>query len=275
MLLRALAAPWGFPWLFAASVLAWTWGELWRAQHYASLLGTLQWFALVLLVVAAARMLAFGELGKAGIVASLGLFAVTLAAAGLGSAVVVDGLLLFGIHVLNDRESDEGAPSSFCSPGGYSWHSPVVAAAFGLVAGTLFTNAVGYLALGPTYSMQSSAAWLSLVASWGVALALAAGAVASAWALTAGRPLSLTLPDRERLKAVMRARGLSEPQADIALLLAEGLSVSATGQRLGYSRATVALARRAAYQAFGVRSRSHFAEVLEAHLKAGSEETHL
>ena len=106
-------------------------------------------------------------------------------------------------------------------------------------------------------------------------MVLSAGAVACAWTLTAGRPLSLTLPDRERLKAVMRARGLSEPQADIALLLAEGLSVSATGQRLGYSRATVALARRAAYRAFGVRSRSHFAEVLEEHLRTNPEETRL
>lgn len=274
-LLRALSDPWGLPWLFAASILAWTWGELWRAQRYESLLGMLQWFALVLLVVAAVRMFVFGELGKVGIAASLGLFTVTLAVSGLGSAVVIDGLLMFGIHVLNEREPDEGALSPFRSPGGHVWHSPTVAAAFGLVAGTLVANAFGYLELGLYYSLRVVVEWFSLAASWGVVLALTAGTVACAWALTAGRPLSLTLPDRERLKAIMRSRGLSEPQADIALLLAEGLSVSATGQLLGYSRATIALARRVAYQAFGVRSRSQFVEVLEAHLRTNPEETRL
>lgn len=66
----------------------------------------------------------------------------------------------------------------------------------------------------------------------------------------------------QRLRAFLVSRGLSDLQAEVTLLTAEGLSARQIGARLHYAPGTVSAARVGAYRALGVHDRAQLVAVL-------------
>lgn len=255
------ASPWSLGRLAASAVVFWTWGEVWRASWYVSPLGVLQWCSLGLLALTVAGAWSRGVVTRRGIEALSIQYAFVFLVAGMAYADVTTFVLL---AVSEYGRGQAGTDRRTLGAWDWMWSSPCAVGAFGRVAGTLATNAVGYLLM----RHVSVAAWSSragyMVAALFV-LAVLAGVACRARG-TRCHPDAPTQPvslvEDARL-AALRARGLSEMQARVAISLVEGHSVHAIAQEMGYSRSAVCSARARAYQVLGVHDREGLMRAIE------------
>lgn len=235
-------------WSLVAGMVMWTWGEIWRSQGFESSVLLLQCCVAVLLLIAICRLYVLSLLDMRQILALACQFAVLLYARGLATAVVVS----FVVLTMRIAAIDGVDKRYQC---GYAWHSGLLAGAFCLIVGTLATNYAGYVkvasileALGAAYDSGLLVGAATLAISLLVVVLFVLEAAS-------GEEVSLSLEGEARVKTALLARGLSDNQVCIALLLARGFTVGEVAEQLNYSRSTVTLARRVVYSALGVTDR--------------------
>ena len=255
------ASPWSLGKLAASAVVFWTWGEVWRASWYVSPLGVLQWCSLGLLALAVAGAWSRGSVTRRAIEVLSIQYAFVFLVVGMACADVTTFVLL-GVSEYGREQADTDRRTS--GTWDWMWSSPCAAGAFGLVSGTLATNAVGYLLMRHV-SVAVWSSWASYMVAALFVLAVLAGVACRARGTHChpGAPTQpASLVEDARL-AALRARGLSELQARVAISLAEGYSVHVTAREMGYSRSAICDARARAYQVLGVRDRAGLMRAIE------------
>ena len=236
-------------WLLVAGMVMWTWGEIWRSQAYESSVLLLQGCVAVLLIIAVCRLCARSILDARGILALSCLFVILLLVRGMAVASVVS-FVIVAMHVA--AAGRDKAPAS-C---GHAWHSCLLSGAFCLVIGTLATNYAGYVKVSAIFDAVGAAFDSGLLVGAVVLAVSLLVIVLFVLEATSGEEVSLSLEGEARVKTALMARGLSESQVSIALLLARGFTVGEVAEQLSYSRSTVALTRRVVYAALGVTDRA-------------------
>ena len=265
----------GIAHLAVVSLLAWTFGEIWRMQQYASLYGVLRWAVLAIVVAVAAQIWLSrrADLGALGCMVAGSSLVALGTQEGFGLAVFVSQAVAFwGLDAF--AGGPRGVPRHFAPAAvRHPWHEGVFAAAFGVVGGALVTNAYGDLARAVYYieKVFGGAAGLQLVFTVVplVVCALVLGTCLFDLAAAVSEEGFGAAPgERERLEAFLVGRGLLPMQARAAVLLADGETVADVADALGCSRSTVGRARRDAYDALGVQTRPQFIAVLRRSLNA-------
>ena len=255
------ASPWSLGKLAASAVVFWTWGEVWRASWYVSPLGVLQWCSLGLLALAVAGAWSRGSVTRREIEVLSIQYAFVFLVAGMACADVTTFVLL-GVSEYGREQADTGRRTS--GTWDWMWSSPCAAGAFGLVSGTLATNAVGYLLMRHV-SVAAWSSWASYMVAALFVLAALAGTACHARGTCChpDAPAQPASPVVDACLVALQAEGFSEMQARVAILLAEGHSVSAVAWKMGYSRSAVRGARAKVYQALGVRDRAGLVQAIE------------
>ena len=155
-----------------------------------------------------------------------------------------------------------------------SLHSPLLALAFGCVAGALASNAYGQVlgrpgqveAIGGMLGYRNLVMLVVGALGWAVVLACYLHEIL-AYMLHRSALHDLEPGERERVRAYLLSRGLTSQQIDGAVLLAEGLSVTQVSKRLNYSASSVHLIRRETYRKLRIHSRDQLTAVLQAVLR--------
>ena len=264
--------------LLSVLVFAWTWEEVWRAQRFENLLLPLAPASLVILIIflycgATSARRSSCRVSSADLMPALCIVACTVETAlclDLACALMMLGLQAAALWLLSDGRQIGGlhldAPRR---PGTlFSWHSPLLAAAFGACAGAYLTNAYGYVVMHPRVTgMLSDPAAIRLIALLVLSLILLSVVTALLLAIVGRMSRHALLPDmplKKRAYAYLESRGLSAFQIDVALLLLEGRTVNEVAQELNYSISAVHAARSAVYKALGVQTRKQFVETVSA-----------
>lgn len=242
-------------WLLVAGMVMWTWGEIWRSQAYESSVLLLQGCVAALLFIAVCRLWARSLLDARGIFVLSCQFVVLLLVRGMAIASVVT-FVVVAMHATAAGRDEETAFH------GHAWHNCLLSGAFCLVVGTLATNYAG--------SVKVLAILEAIDAAYDSGLLVGAAVLAMSFLVvvllvfeaTSGEEVSLSLEGEARVKTALMARGLSDSQVSIALLLARGFTVGEVAEQLSYSRSTVALARRVVYSALGVTDRASLGTAL-------------
>ncbi len=247
--------PWEMPWLAASALMAWMWSDVFRAQAYDSLLPVLQWGACAILVVGAWGLCCLR--GQAALLPLAVVLAVTVVVSfsvGLGGALVLCGLLL--VVAWGQKPTRKRC--------GYAWHTGMLAASCGMVAGTLATNAFGW-PLSDNANLTvlgGQSAFAMLVVCIVGALCIAVVYACAKAACTMDRWMGDSL-DAGQAQALLADRGLGPAQAQMVVLLLGGMPAAEVALQLNYARSTVDRARRDACRAFGVRTCGQLANEME------------
>lgn len=255
VVLSPCLCPWGMPWLAAAALVAWMWSDVYRARAYDSLLPVLQWGVCAVLVIGAWRLGRLrGSAVRLPLVAVLAAIVVVSFGVGFGDALVLGALLL--VVVWGQRPAREGC--------GRPWHTGVLAASWGTVAGTLATNAFGWpLSANANLTVLGGrSAFAMLVVCVVGALCLAVARACAKAACTMDRWTGESL-DAGRAQTLLADRGLGPAQVQMVMLLLGGTPAAEVALRLNYARSTVDRARRDACRAFGVRTCGQLATEVE------------
>ena len=250
------------PWLAASAFCAWTWGEVWRATNYTSLLPVLGCGTCALLVVAGRYVGLWRRERLFDAIALVGAALVVWLIAGGSYALVVFGLLMACFEATHEAD---GAPKGTAHPTATApWHHPLCAASAGIVAGTLATNAYGTALLQPFAGMVVP---VLAYAALGVTLVLVVAACVHEPVRCGSEPLAPSPSDERRIEGFLTYKGLSSPQAHIVRRLAEGATVRETAAELNYAESTVRLARHQAYDKLGVQTREQLISILKRSLE--------
>ena len=259
-------------WAPAVAFIAWSVAETWRASTYLSLLPAVQWWALVLCLLVVVR---FGLACRPRVPEVAGILAAALV--GFCAAGVGGSTSCLALYLLTTADA-RPVPPAQQSRGGQRawrplpWHGPLFVAAFGLVAGCLMTNEYGTLIkrLGPSFQVTSVASdevrmgACFLVSIFGLAAVLLCLLDCRHALLSRGVSWGPSPEERIRVLAFLMSRGLTQPQAEIAVTLASGSSMAEAAELHGYSISAVHHARREAYAALDVHTRDQFRAVLKA-----------
>lgn len=246
-----------FSWLLAFGLVMWLWEEIWRAQGFESSADFMQWGVLLLLAIAFVKQKRNLAVEPAAALIALVVLLISGLLTGVAQVVVLGYCLLTGFSAVYGDEPHGGYVQ------GRPWHSPLISGAFCLAVGTLVSNVVGSVSAADIVDAIVLALDSDLFIGLGILAVVILAVALCVWDVVAGDVVSLSLAGEERVRTTLMARGLSPSQIDIALLLAQGLSVSEAARELHYSRSTVALARRQCYAALGVADRASLVVALE------------
>ncbi len=246
-----------FSWLLAFGLVMWLWEEIWRAQGFESSADFIQWGVLLLLGIALVKQKRSLAVEPAAALIALVVLLISGLLTGVAQVVVLGYCLLTGFSAVYGDEPHGGYVQ------GRPWHSPLISGAFCLAVGTLVSNVVGSVSAADIVDAIVLALDSDLFIGLGILAVVVLAVALCVWDIAAGDVVSLSLAGEERMRTTLMARGLSPSQIDIALLLAQGLSVSEAARELHYSRSTVALARRQCYAALGVADRASLVVALE------------
>ena len=246
-----------FSWLLAFGLVMWLWEEIWRAQGFESSADFMQWGVLLLLGIALVKQKRILAVEPAVLLMALVVLLISGLLTGVARVVVLVYCLLAGFSAVYGDEPHGGYVQ------GRPWHSPLISGAFCLVVGTLVSNVVGSVSAVDIVDAIVLALDSDLFIGLGILAVVVLAVALCVWDIAAGDVVSLSLAGEERVRTTLMARGLSLSQIDIALLLAQGLSVSEAARELHYSRSTVALAHRQCYAALGVADRASLVVALE------------
>lgn len=246
-----------FSWLLAFGLVMWLWEEIWRAQGFESSADFMQWGVLLLLGISLVKQKRILTVEPAAALIALVVLLISGLLTGVAQVVVLVYCLLTGFSAVYGDEPHGGYAQ------GRPWHSSLISGAFCLVVGTLVSNVVGSVGAADIVDAIVLALDSDLFIGLGILAVVVLAVALCVWDIAAGDVVSLSLAGEERVRTTLMARGLSPSQIDIALLLAQGLSVSEAARELHYSRSTVALARRQCYAALGVADRASLVVALE------------
>ena len=246
-----------FSWLLAFGLVMWLWEEIWRAQGFESSADFMQWGVLLLLGISLVKQKRILAVEPAAVLIALVVLLISGLLTGVAQVVVLGYCLLTGFSAVYGDEPHGGYVQ------GRPWHSPLISGAFCLAVGTLVSNVVGSVSAADIVDAIVLALDSDLFIGLGILAVVVLAVALCVWDIAAGDVVSLSLAGEERMRTTLMARGLSPSQIDIALLLAQGLSVSEAARELHYSRSTVALARRQCYAALGVADRACLVVALE------------
>lgn len=273
----------GDPWALAvaclsASLLGAVWEELWRAAvwtDFSLFPQALPFLAAVLGACAALVWLRPGRGSRALSGAALALSLVTLAIEGWETAVLLCALLhgtILARGLSRERGGAAARPGDAAAVAALACASCAAGACAGVVVvnryAAMFTTETNLLLVG-AYDYERLVAFTSSASYVMGALFLALGCalVVATWrvvcSVDAERLMEgVRVTPEQRLRAFLVSRGLSDLQAEVTLLTAEGLSARQIGARLHYAPGTVSAARVGAYRALGVHDRAQLVAVL-------------
>ena len=246
-----------FSWLLAFGLAMWLWEEIWRAQGFESSADFMQWGVLLLLGIAFVKQKRNLAVEPAAVLIALVVLFISGLLTGVAQVVVLGYCLSTGFSTVYGDEPHGGYVQ------GCPWHSSLISGAFCLAVGTLVSNVVGSVSAADIVDAIVLALDSDLFIGLGILAVVILAVALCVWDIVTGDVVSLSLAGEERVRTTLMARGLSPSQIDIALLLAQGLSVSEAARELHYSRSTVALARRQCYAALGVADRASLVVALE------------